>query len=230
MNKRWLMGFFLVAPTLMAGSCKLTDFSVNTSSPSASVARGTGGTVQISIAPKDEFSLPVALSASDLPNGVTASFNPTTISPGTTSTLTLTASGSADLVTGKSVTITGQGDGRTHTAALKVTVTGGNTQQPNAPTITKFTATPSSLTTAGNVTLEWDVTGATSLEINQGVGAVTPLTAGSKSVTVSATKSFTLTAKAGSATSTKSVDVTVGPPSSVPGVWDSTNWNQAVWQ
>lgn len=232
MKKRWWLSLLLFAPALMAGSCSPTDFTVNTSSPSLSVARGASSTVQVNITPANGYNLPVILFLSGLPNGVTASFSSNSISPGTPSTLTISAASSADLVTSKGVTITGQGDGRTRTATLSLTTTGGITPPPppGAPTITKFTATPSSLTAAGNVTLEWDVSGATGLEIDQGVGAVTPVTVGSKSVSVSATKTFTLTAKSGSAITTKSVDVTVGSVSLVPGVWDSTNWNEATWQ
>jgi hypothetical protein len=231
MNRPWLLWVLLCVPVVLS-SCRVSDFSIATSAPSVSVTRGSSGTVQVSIAPQDGFDVPVTLSASGLPNGVTASFKPASISLGVTSALTISASASADLVTGKSATITAQGDGKTHTAPLGVTVTAGTAPPPppGAPTITTFSATPSSLTAAGNVTLEWDVTGATSLEIDGGVGAVTPLTTGSKSLSVNATTTFTLTAKAGSATTTKSVDVTVGSVSLVPGVWDSTNWNESVWQ
>ncbi len=230
MKKYRLLWLLLCAPALMA--CPEPNFSIGSSPGSLSVAKGASRTAQISITPENGFKASVALVASGLPNGVTASFSPTSIAPGATSTLTLSASGSAEVVTDKKIVISGEGGGLSRTASIIVVVTDGGTTPPppGAPTITKFTATPSSLTAAGNVTLEWDVSGATSLEIDQGVGAVTPITTGSKSVTVSATKSFTLTAKAGSATTTKSVDVTVGSVSLVPGVWDSTNWNEATWQ
>jgi hypothetical protein len=228
--KHRLLWLLLCTPALMA--CPQPNFSIGSSPGSLSVAKGASRTSQISIAPENGFKASVALSASGLPSGVTASFSPTSIAPGATSTLTLSASGSAEVVTDKKIVISGDGGGLSRTASIIVVVTDGGTTPPppGAPTITKFTATPSSLTAAGNVTLEWDVSGATTLEIDQGVGAVTPITTGSKSVTVSATKSFTLTAKAGSATTTKSVDVTVGSVSLVPGVWDSTNWNEATWQ
>jgi hypothetical protein len=106
---------------------------------------------------------------------------------------------------------------------------GGTSKKP--PVIATFTATPTSLTAAGNVELQWSVTGATSLEINQGVGAVTPLDAGSKSLTVDATKTFTLTAKNTDGTVTSTTDVTVGGPTTLGGgVWDQNNWNETLWQ
>jgi hypothetical protein len=96
------------------------------------------------------------------------------------------------------------------------------------PVISSFTATPSTLPSGGNVLLVWNVTGATSLSIDQGVGVVTGLT--SKSVPVSASKTFTLTATNASGSSTKTFDVTVGTPSLPAGVWDQSNWNAATWQ
>lgn len=96
------------------------------------------------------------------------------------------------------------------------------------PVISSFTATPSTLSTSGNVLLVWNVTGATSLSVDQGVGVVTGLT--SKSVPVSASKTFTLTATNASGSSTKTFDVTVGIPSLPSGVWDQSNWNAATWQ
>jgi hypothetical protein len=71
----------------------------------------------------------------------------------------------------------------------------------NKPTITRFTATPDTLAAPGPVTLAWEVTGATTLEIG-GLGSVTPPTAGSRSVNLGTTTTYTLTARnaAGSAT------------------------------
>ena len=97
------------------------------------------------------------------------------------------------------------------------------------PVISSFTATPSSLPSGGgSVLLAWNATGATSLSIDQGVGVVTGLT--SKSVPVSGSKTFTLSATNASGSSTKTFDVTVGTPSLPSGVWDQSNWNAATWQ
>ena len=96
------------------------------------------------------------------------------------------------------------------------------------PVISSFTATPSTLPSGGNVLLVWNVTGATSLSVDQGVGVVTGLT--SKTVPVSSSKTFTLTATNASGSSAKTFDVTVGVPSLPSGVWDQSNWNVATWQ
>jgi len=88
----------------------------------------------------------------------------------------------------------------------------------SGPTITTFTATPSSLPTAGGtVTLAWNVTGATALSINQNVGSVTPVTTGSTTVQVTAATTFTLTATGSSGSSTATAAVTVSAPIAVSG-------------
>ncbi len=137
MKFRWSILIAPLIPALMAASCNPSDFSVSPSAPSLSVARGASATVQISITPANGYNLPVTLAASGLPNGATASFSPVSISPGTTATLTINASGSADLVTGKVVTITGQGDGKTKTTGLNLSITDGTTPPSTTPFATE---------------------------------------------------------------------------------------------
>ncbi len=77
------------------------------------------------------------------------------------------------------------------------------------PTITNFTATPPSLPAGGgSVTLQWDVKDATFLALDGQMGAVTGT---SKTVTVTNSKIFTLTATNSSGSATKSVGVSVAP-------------------
>jgi hypothetical protein len=92
-----------------------------------------------------------------------------------------------------------------------ITACGSSTQVKSPPTINSFSATPDNLQTPGEATLEWDVTGASSLNINQSVGTVLPNDKGSKSVTVSATQTFTLTATNSAGSVTKDVTVNVAP-------------------
>ena len=80
---------------------------------------------------------------------------------------------------------------------------------PAVPVISAFTATPASVTEGDSSVLAWTVTGAVSLSINQGVGAVTGV---SKSVTPAATTIYTLTATNAGGSATKTVTVTVTPP------------------
>lgn len=75
------------------------------------------------------------------------------------------------------------------------------------PKIVSFKATPNSLTAGGgNVTLSWDVSGATGISINQSVGTVTGT---SIVVHVTSSKTFTLSATNASGTTTADAAVTV---------------------
>src|SRR5262252_7314729 len=69
------------------------NFSLSASPASLSLTQGTSGTSTITISPVNGFNGSVSLSASGLPAGVTASFNPGSTT--TTSPLTLTASSTA---------------------------------------------------------------------------------------------------------------------------------------
>jgi hypothetical protein len=111
-----------------------SDFSISSSPASISVTQGTIGTTTISTTISGSFNSAVALSASGLPSGTTASFSPASIAaPGAgSSTMTITV-GSATVTGTYNVTVTGTGGGKTHTTTVSLTVTasggGGSTQQ-----------------------------------------------------------------------------------------------------
>jgi Carboxypeptidase regulatory-like domain len=78
------------------------------------------------------------------------------------------------------------------------------------PTIVSFTANPSTVPAGGDsVKLSWEVNDATSLSISSGVGSVTPADSGSKTIFVSSSTTFTLTAtnSAGNVTADAQVNV-----------------------
>ncbi|WP_019588398.1 S8/S53 family peptidase [Deinococcus apachensis] len=81
------------------------------------------------------------------------------------------------------------------------------------PTITRFTVSPTTRGAPGPVTLTWETRGASSVEIDGGVGNVTPLDAGQREVTLKATTTYTLTARnaAGSATAQATASVNATP-------------------
>jgi hypothetical protein len=116
------------------------DFTISAAPTSASVTQGSSTTDSITITPQNGFTGAVSLTASGLPAGVTASFNPSTTngSP-TTSTLTLTASSSATTGTA-SVTITGSSGTLAHTATVTLTV------NPSASANFAISASPTSVT------------------------------------------------------------------------------------
>jgi hypothetical protein len=114
------------------------------------------------------------------------------VSPGATTTYTITATNAIGSVTSVPVTIT-------------VTQTG-------VPIITSFTATPTSINTGGSSTLSWNITGATSATIN-GV-AVSSFTTGTQAVNPAASTIYTLIATnaTGNATTTATVTVSALTP------------------
>ncbi|MFI5166102.1 MAG: protease pro-enzyme activation domain-containing protein [Thermoanaerobaculales bacterium] len=100
------------------------DFTISASPTTVSAVQGGSGTTTVTTAVSGGFSNAIALSATGLPTGATATFAPTSIAaPGSgSSTLTLTA-GSSTTVGTYTVTITGTGGGTTHTTTVSFTVT-----------------------------------------------------------------------------------------------------------
>jgi hypothetical protein len=99
------------------------------------------------------------------------------------------------------------------TLSLILLLAACNTASTPAPVIQGFSAVPDTLPAGGGeVTLGWTVEGATSLAIDNGVGAVTGT---SITVTVTVSTTFTLTASNASGTATKATTVTVLPPASL---------------
>jgi len=76
------------------------------------------------------------------------------------------------------------------------------------PTINSFTANPMTINAGQSATLSWNISGATSISIDQGVGAVSGT---SVSVTPAQTTTYTLTATNGNGPSTAFATVTVLP-------------------
>ena len=119
--------------TLTVTAAATPDFTLSASPGSLSVAQGSGGSSTISTTVFGGFNSAISLSASGLPSGVAASFNPSSIAaPGSgNSTLTFSASNTATTGT-TNVTVAATGGGVTHTATVALTVTapgGGGTPQ-----------------------------------------------------------------------------------------------------
>jgi hypothetical protein len=92
---------------------------------------------------------------------------------------------------------------------------GGGSGTPASPVISSFTATPGTVQPGQSATVNWSVSGATSLSIAPGIG---PVSGSSATVTPSATTTYTLTATNTGGSSTATTTVTVGsapPPVSV---------------
>ena len=137
----------------LATSSGAANFSLSPNPNSVTVAQGNSGTSSITITPSNGFSESVTLSASGLPSGVTASFNPNPAT--TTSTLTLMASSTATPGT-VTVTVKGVSGKLTNTTTLSLTVTtSGGTTVTLTPTSLAFGNVIVDATSAGkNVTLK----------------------------------------------------------------------------
>ena len=97
------------------------NFSLFASPTSVSTAQGASGTSTITVTGTNGFGGSVALSASGVPSGATATFNPTSIGSNASSTLTL-ASGTA-AAGSYTVTVTGTSGSLTHTTTVAWTIT-----------------------------------------------------------------------------------------------------------
>jgi subtilase family serine protease len=112
------------------------SFSLTASPNTLSIVQGASGTSTITVVPAGGFTGSISLSATGLPTGVTAAFNPSSTT--TTSTLTLTASATATTGT-STVTINGVSGSLTGSTTLSLTVT----TKGGTPAVT---LTPTSLT------------------------------------------------------------------------------------
>ncbi len=122
-----------------------------------------------------------------------------TVSPTVTTTYTGTAIG---------------GNGQTVTCAATVTVT--NVPPPPAPVCT-LVANPTTIQNGGTSVLTWTTENATSFSINQGIGAVSSVSGGSRNVTPAVTTTYTGTATGagGTVNCTATVTVVSHPPAPV---------------
>ncbi len=141
------------------GCAGTPNFSLNAVPNTVTVTQGNSGTSTISVVPFSGFTGSVTLSASGLPTGVTAGYNPNP----TTSSSTLTLTASATAATGTvTATITGVSGTLTQTTTLQLTVNSNGpvvTLMPTSQTwgtiVLGVTSPPKSVTVSntGTVTL-----------------------------------------------------------------------------
>ncbi len=101
------------------------DFSITLSPASRTIAAGASATYTVTTALTSGSQQSVKLTVSGLPAGTTGSFNPASLTVGSSSTLTLTVAANATAAT-TNFTITATGTSVTHTAGGAVTVSSGN--------------------------------------------------------------------------------------------------------
>ncbi len=90
-----------------------------------------------------------------------------------------------------------------------------NTLKP--PVVKSFDVNPSAITQGQTATLQWDVSGAKSVSIDQGIGATS--SAGTQSVAPSTSTTYTLSATNGAGSTTSSATVMVTPKESAGYNW-----------
>ena len=147
---------------IFPGCSASPSFSLTANPNTLTVAQGSNGTSTITVIPANGFNGSVTLSASGLPTGVTAGFNPNPTT--TTSTLTLTVGASA--ATGTStITINGASGSLTAQTTLQLTVTGTGPTVTLTPTSLTFAKTAEGATSAAK-TATLTNTGSVTLNIN----------------------------------------------------------------
>jgi subtilase family serine protease len=198
------------------------NFGLTLSFIAVTVKRGGNGTTAVTVNPTNGFSPSVALAASGLPTGVTATFSPSSTTGSSTMTL---AANSTAAVGQTTVTVTGTSGSLKRSVSLVLNVTAPpNFSLAAAPatvglyqgmsTSTSVTVTPQAGFT-GNVTLS--VAG-----LPKGVTAsFSPASAGAATLTLTATPSavtalstLIVTGASGSLSHTAAVALTVLPPGS----------------
>jgi len=197
--------------SLTITSAATPDFTVSASPTSVSVVQGSSGSSTVSTTVSGGFNSAVSLTASGLPSGVTASFNPTSIAaPGSgSSTLTFTASSTATTGT-VNVTVTASGGGVTHTTTVSLTVTAAATPDftvsasPTSVSVVQGSSGTSSIST----TVSGGFNSAVSLSAS---GLPSGVTASFSPTSIAApgSGSSTLTFTASSTATTGTVSVTV---------------------
>ena len=149
--------------------------------------------------------------------------NPTSINSGTSSALSWVATGASTIAITPGTFTSTSASGSTSmsptattTYTLAATNTAGSTTSTltitvngvSKPTISSFTANPTSITSGSSSTLSWATTGATSLAITPGTFTSTSAS-GSTNVSPTATTTYTLTATNTSGSTTARAQVTV---------------------
>jgi len=196
------------------------NYSLSASPSSLTLTQGGSGASTIAVTAQNGFGGNVTLSASGLPNGVTASFSPNPAN--TASVLTLTATGTATIGT-VTLIVTGTSDTLTNTTKIAVTVNSvGNytlSGSPTSVTIAQGTSGTSTITVSpqngfsGGVSLSASglPSGVSASFSPNPATATSTLTLTATSTATSGTVPVTITGSSGSLTNTTTITLTVTP-------------------
>jgi hypothetical protein len=241
--------------TLNPGSGGSADFTLSASPNTVTISAGNSASYTATVSPSNGYTGSVALAASGLPSGATATFSPASIGGGSgSSTMSITTASSTPAGS-YTVTITGtdSGAGLSHATSVTLTINAQSftlgaspaSETVTAGSSTTFTATVSPVNGfTGTVTLSANglPSGATAsfspASITGGSGSST-LTINTTSATTTGTATITISGTDGTRTNSATVSLTVNPaggscahgngpldPSATPGCnFDLTNWS-----
>ena len=102
--------------------CGANDFSMAVSPSAQNLPQGAQVGYTVSTTLTKGTAETITLAVQDLPTGVTGAFTPPSVTAGTSSTLTLTATASAQIVSGDTFTVIGKATSVVHDATAQVTV------------------------------------------------------------------------------------------------------------
>ena len=181
------------------------DFTIAANPSSLTVIQGGNGNSTVSISGIGGFSSSVALSASNMPSGVTVQFSPTSISGSQTSTATfMVASGTA---TGTyAITITGVSGSLSHSTTVNLTVSSPVSSYSISASPTSLTVTRGS-SGSSTITLSGTVTGAVTFSAS-GQGSGTTITFTPSSLSAAGTTTMNVTASSSATTGTRTITIT----------------------
>jgi hypothetical protein len=215
------------APSPQAAGCTGTPVIASFTASPASIAPGGSATLSWSVSNADIIQITEI--------GDVAAIGTRSVSPSSTTTYVLAAfcKGKENFAE-RSVTVT-VGGAPTRTLPVQPTATRTRTPTPvpaqptatrthtpvpqtgcnGTPNIASFSGSPTTINAGGSATLSWGaVTNADSVEINPGIGGVG--TPGSTSVSPGATTTYTLLARCGQNTATRTVTINVTQQDTTP--------------
>ena len=178
--------------TLVVTAPATPDFSLSASPASQTVVQGSGTSYTATVTPSGGFTGTVTFSATGLPSGAGATFNPTSVTTSGSSTMTVTTSATTPAGS-YPLTITGTSGTLSHTAAVTLVVTARPTPDYS------LSASPASQTVVQGSGTSYSVT------VTPSGGFTGTVTFSASGLPVGATASFNPTSVTTSGSSTMSV-------------------------
>ncbi|WP_052432566.1 hypothetical protein [Streptacidiphilus carbonis] len=129
----------------LTGGTTTNDFSLTDSPAAAAVNPGASAASTLTTAVTSGAAQTVAFSASGLPTGATATFNPASVTAGASSTLTVSTAASTPAGS-YPITVTGTGTSATHTTTFTLTVNG------SGPSLVQISTDPFTNSTSQHAT------------------------------------------------------------------------------